>query len=119
MNDFYTRLLNDDGSREVIPNGFNVETTVKDGKGSCVITTDYEFKGNSNIAKETVNLVQRTNRVIKLTKIQIIRTTNIKNASIAIRFLDDDDVLLYTETDKDLLSMSDSELLKKLNIVIV
>jgi hypothetical protein len=119
MSSFYQQLTNGNGSRDVLADDFTVTSEVKKSIASCTIKSTYLFKGSSKVTKETRNLVERTSSLITLTKIEIIRYTNVKNVSINIRFLNDDNVLLFSETDSNLLVMSDHTLLNKLGIYIV
>lgn len=119
LNDFYNKLLNTPGSRKVTSKGSTVSAESNKSGMTAIIKSKYEFKGVTNVNKETMNLLNRTASVVKLTKLEIIRTTNIKDVSIAIRFLSEDDVLLFTESDKELLTMSDTFLLRRLGIEIV
>lgn len=119
MNEFYQQLTNGSGSREVIATGTSISTEVNKSTTSCIMKTTYAFKGNSNISKETRNLIERTSNYIRLTKIEIVRQTNVKNVSINVRFLNDDDILINSETDVNLLLMSDHVLLSRLGIQIV
>ena len=119
LNDFYNKLLNTPGSRTVTNKGVSVTAETNKTSTSAIVKSKYEFKGVTNVNKETISLIDRSAKIIKLTKIEIIRTTNIKDVSIAIRFLSDDDVLLYTETDPNLILMADTKLLLRLGIEIV
>lgn len=118
MNEFYTQLLNGGGNRKVTLISSDVATTNKKGNHSTVISTNYSFMGNTNVTKVTSNLLERTSKTIKLTNINIMRTTDIKNVSIDIRFTSDANVILYTESDKTLVAMSDTEILQRLGITI-
>lgn len=119
MNTFYQQLTNGSGSREVIAAGTTVTTDVKKSVTSTNVKTTYTFKGATNISKETRNLVLRTTNLVSLTKIEIVRQMNVKNVSINVRFLNDDDVLIHSETDVNLLLLSDHVLLSRLGIQIV
>lgn len=119
MQEIYNRLLNGSGSRDVIVKDMSVISELSGKMPSVVIKSVYQFKGSTNITKETQNLVQRTTNVVKLTKIEIVRTTNRKNVAIAIRFLNDDDVLIFSESDVNLLTMSDDMLLRKIGVFVV
>lgn len=119
LNDFYNKLLNTPGSRKVTSKGTTVSAETNKSGVSAIVKSKYEFKGATNVNKETMNLIERSSSIVKLTKLEIIRTTNIKDVSITIRFLSDDDVLLFTESDKELLTMSDTFLLSRLGIEIV
>lgn len=119
MQEIYNRLLNGTGSRDVTPKDMTVTSELSGKMPSVIIKAVYTFRGSTNISKETQNLVQRTTNIISLTKIEIIRTTNRKNVSITIRFLNDDDVLIFSETDVNLLTMSDDMLLRKIGVYVV
>lgn len=119
MNDIYAQLLNRGGSREVVNTGVTVVTSTTKSKSSTVVKSHYEFKGSTTILKTSMNLLDARQTTIELSKIEIIRTTNIKEVSIAIRFLSKDDVMLFTETDVKLLTMSDTKLLTSLGIDII
>ena len=119
MNNFYQKLGSQRGNRNVVANDYSVTSHVKKGVTSCLIKTTYMFKGSTNVVKETLNLMSRQSNNVELTKIEITRSTSIKNLSINIRFLNDDDVLIFNETDQTLFNMSDDKLLTKLGITIV
>ena len=119
MKDFYDKLLRGSGSRVVNPDGVSVASDTIKGVTTVHVKSRYVFKGATNVNKETMNLLDRTRDVVKLTKLEIIRTTTTKAVSITIRFLSNDDVLIYTESDKNLLTMSDKELLSKLSIDLI
>lgn len=119
MNDFYDKLLHGTGSRVVNPDGVSVSSDTTKGVTTVHVKSRYVFKGTTNVNKETMNLLDRTRDIVKLTKLEIIRTTSTKAVSITIRFLSSDDVLIYTESDKNLLTMSDKELLSKLSIDLI
>lgn len=118
MSEFYNKLINGSGSRDVTLDTFNAVTEVKNGKPSCVISSIYKFKGETQVTKITNDLIHRVSKTIKLTKIEIIRLTNVKNVNITIKFVNDDGVMLYSENDNNLVSMSDHELLKKLGVYV-
>lgn len=119
MNDFYDKLLHGSGSRTVTSNGVTVSTDTTKGVTTVHVKSRYAFKGATGVNKETMNLLNRTRDIVKLTKLEITRITSTKDVSITIRFLSGDNVLIYTEVDKNLLTMSDKELLSKLGIDLI
>lgn len=118
MNNLYSKLLTGVGSRKVKLRDTTVTAESHKGTTTAIVKSVYTFVGNTNISKETLNLIERKNNVVNLTKIEIIRKTHIKNVTINIRFLSDDDVLLFNESDANLLIMSDTNILDKLGIEI-
>lgn len=119
MREIYTQLLQGNGSRDVSVKDISVTTELVNKLISVKVKSVYEFIGSSNIRKETQNLMTRSNNQVKLEKIEIIRTTNRKNVSISLRFLNSDNVLIFNESDIQLLTMSDDVLLRKIGIDVV
>lgn len=119
MRELYSQLLNGNGSREVTAKDVSVTSELVGKLLSVKVKSVYVFRGSTNIRKETQNLTTRTMNVVKLDKIEITRITNMKNVSISLRFLSNDDVLIFNESDIQLLTMSDHALLGRIGIEVV
>lgn len=116
MNNFYSQLMSGTGSKKVKYDGTVVNTESYKDKVITSVKSTYTFIGETNIAKETMSLLDQTRKRAKLKKVEIIRTTHPKDVTIAVRFLSEDDVLIYNEADVQLLSLSDHVLMERLGI---
>lgn len=119
MKEIYERLQNGSGSREVSVTEYTVTAELIGKLPTSTIKAVYVFNGNTNIGKETEDLIRRSRSVVQLDKIEITRKVNRKNVSISVRFLSDKGVLLMSESDVNLLTMSDDVLLKKIGVFVV
>ena len=119
MLELYKQLSSNSGSREVELKDTTVTTSMVNRLMTVKIKSLYVFRGSTNIRKDTQNLIQRTTTAVKLEKIEIIRTTNIKNVTISIRFLSMEDVLIFNESDNQILNMADETLLRKIGIEVI
>lgn len=119
MHEIYNQLLNGNGNREVTAKDVSVTSELVGKLLSVKVKSLYVFRGSTGIRKETQNLTTRTMNTITLDKIEITRITNMKNVSISIRFMNNDDVLIFNESDIQLLTMSDDALLRRLGVYVV
>lgn len=119
MREIYNQLMNGTGSRKVDAKDVSVTTELVGKLLTVKVKSVYTFRGSTNIRKETQNLMTRTSNTVSLDKIEITRTTNLKNVTISLRFLSSDDVLIFNESDVQLLTMSDDILLRKIGVELV
>lgn len=120
MREIYNKLLDGRGvSRDVDHSDTKVTTELVGKLLTVGIKTVYVFRGDSGISKTTQNLLNGTTNRVVLDKIEITRVTNSSSTTIAMRFLSEDDVLIFTETDTNLLLFPDKVLLSKIGLTIV
>lgn len=120
MREIYVKLLDGRGvSRQVDNKDTKVTTELVNKLLTVTIKATYVFRGDSGIRKTTQNLINRTTNVVTLDKIEISRVTNSSSTTISVRFLSEDDVLIFTETDTNLLLLPDKVLLSRIGLTIV
>lgn len=95
--------------------GSSTSVTTRTSSTSTKIEATFNL-ANSGIYKQVTDLVKRTTREVMLTKITITRVYNRKFVELVIDLYGEGDVLLLSSSDKSLLSLTDAEILERINV---